>query len=73
MDVMPTLLYMADLKVPEGLDGDVIASAFEPTTLEARPVETVAPLSSSPTDEESPYSEAEEAAIEESLKGLGYI
>lgn len=73
MDVTPTLLYMGDLKVPEGLDGKVIAEAFTPRRLEQRPVATVAPLSSSSHDEASPYSEEEEALIEESLRGLGYL
>jgi hypothetical protein len=32
-----------------------------------------APLSSGQKDETSPYSEEEEALIEESLRGLGYL
>jgi predicted AlkP superfamily phosphohydrolase/phosphomutase len=72
-DIMPTLLYMAGLKVPSGLDGKVLTGAFEADHLEKQPVETVAPLSSKSVDEESPYSEEEEALIEESLRGLGYI
>jgi len=73
MDVTPTLLYMAGLKVPEGLDGTVLTDAFAPQTLEKRPVETTAPLSSRASDETSPYSEEEEALIEENLRGLGYL
>jgi predicted AlkP superfamily phosphohydrolase/phosphomutase len=73
MDVTPTLLYLAGLKVPEGLDGNVLRAAFDPGALETRPVEAVAPLSSGATEESSPYSKEEETAIEESLKGLGYL
>ena len=73
MDVTPTLLYMAGLKVPEGLDGKVLTAAFTAETLDKRPLETVAPLSSRPSDETSPYSEEEEALIEENLRGLGYL
>ena len=73
MDVTPTLLYMAGLKVPEGLDGNVLTDAFTPETLEKRPVETVAALSSKSSEEASPYSEEEEALIEENLRGLGYL
>jgi predicted AlkP superfamily phosphohydrolase/phosphomutase len=73
MDVMPTLLYQAGLKVPEGLDGKVLTDAFDPAALADRPVATTAPLSSSEKDESSPYSQDEEALIEESLRGLGYL
>ncbi len=72
-DVTPTLLYLAGLKVPEGLDGNVLTGAFESHHLEERPIETTAPPSSEGRDESSPYSEEEEAMIEESLRGLGYL
>lgn len=73
MDVAPTLLYQAGLKVPEGLDGKVLIDAFEPGHVDSNPIETVAPLASKTRDESSPYSEEEEALIEESLRGLGYL
>ena len=73
MDVMPTALHGADLAVPEGLDGSVLESAFERDALDKQPVRTVAPLSSTSKDESSPYSADEEAIIEESLRGLGYL
>lgn len=73
MDVMPTMLYQAGLKVPEDLDGKVMTAAFTPEHLADHPVEHVAPLSSSSTDGASPYSEDEEAQIEEALRGLGYL
>jgi predicted AlkP superfamily phosphohydrolase/phosphomutase len=72
-DVTPTLLYMAALAVPHGLDGSVLLDAFEEDHLENHPVETIAPLSSRATQESSPYSKEEEATIEESLRGLGYL
>ena len=73
MDVTPTALYQAGLAVPEGLDGGVLEGAFEAGVLEDRPVETTAALSSADKDETSPYSQEEEALIEESLRGLGYL
>lgn len=73
MDVTPTLLYMAGLGIPDGLDGSVLVDAFEPQHLQDRPVSTTAPLSSRAGSEDSPYSEEEEAIIEESLRGLGYL
>ncbi|HET7482185.1 MAG TPA: alkaline phosphatase family protein [Actinomycetota bacterium] len=72
-DITPTLLYMAGLKVPEGLDGHVLTDAFAADHLDKQPIEVTAPLSSKSADEESPYSEEEEALIEESLRGLGYL
>lgn len=73
MDVMPTLLYMAGLDVPEATDGRVLEDAFDPRALEDRPVRTTTPLSSDAKEEASPYSAEEEAMIEESLRGLGYL
>ncbi|MFN2594016.1 MAG: alkaline phosphatase family protein [Actinomycetota bacterium] len=73
MDVTPTLLYLAHLDVPDGLDGKVIEDAFDPHALKDRPVVTTAPLSSEAGEEASPYSAEEEAMIEESLRGLGYL
>jgi predicted AlkP superfamily phosphohydrolase/phosphomutase len=74
MDVTPTLLYMAGLAVPEGLDGTVAEDAFTPEHVKQRPVATTAPVSAGEgKDEDSPYSAEEEAQIEESLRGLGYL
>ena len=73
MDLLPTLLYQADLAIPEGLDGELIRGAFDPGYLQDRPIKTTSPLSSASKDEASPYSEEEEAMIEESLRGLGYL
>lgn len=73
LDVTPTLMYAAGLAVPEGLDGSVIIDAFDRTHMETNPVLTTAPLSSKVRDEDTPYSEEEEALIEESLRGLGYL
>lgn len=72
-DVTPTLLYMGGLSVPRGLDGSVLIEAFAPEHVENHPVASIAPLSSKATQESSPYSEEEEATIEESLRGLGYL
>ena len=73
MDVTPSALHLAGLKVPEGLDGSVLTSALTQESLSVKPVRTTAPLSSEAKDESSPYSEEEEALIEESLRRLGYL
>ena len=70
LDVTPTLLHLAGAKVPSGLDGGVIESAFRVGT---RAVETIDAVDAAARDEESPYSAEEEALIEESLRGLGYL
>lgn len=74
MDVLPTFLYQAGLEVPEGLDGKVIEDAFEDSHLSGTPVRYTSALTpEGKGDEASPYSEEEEALIEESLRGLGYL
>jgi predicted AlkP superfamily phosphohydrolase/phosphomutase len=73
VDVTPTLLYLAGLKVPEDLDGAVLTEAFEPDHLIRRPVQTTSVTAAGTRDESSPYTEEEEAVIEESLRGLGYL
>jgi predicted AlkP superfamily phosphohydrolase/phosphomutase len=73
LDVLPTFLYQSGLRVPDDLDGRVIEYAFTPEHLKEKPVQTTSPLSSEHRGEASPYSEEEEAIIEESLRGLGYL
>lgn len=73
LDITPILLYTAGLKVPDDLDGRVLTAAFDDGHLANHPVRNVAPLSSRDIDESSPYSDEEEAQIEEALRGLGYL
>ncbi|MGH2697566.1 MAG: alkaline phosphatase family protein, partial [Actinomycetota bacterium] len=73
MDVTPTMLYLADAAIPEGLDGSLLVGAFDRAALASRPPRGTAPPPSEPRDESSPYSEDEEKQIEESLRGLGYL
>jgi predicted AlkP superfamily phosphohydrolase/phosphomutase len=73
-DIMPTALYLADLKIPEGLDGKVISEAL-PGFEDRRPpqIENMDLKSAGEGAEATPYSEEEEAQIEESLRNLGYL
>jgi hypothetical protein len=73
LDVTPTILYMAGFDVPEGLDGRVLTEAFEGSHLERTPVSTTASIGVGERSGQSPYSPEQEAQIEESLRGLGYI
>lgn len=72
-DVCPTLLHLAGLKVPSGLDGKVLTRAFTSAGMEARPVQITDASSAAARDDTSPYSAEDEALIEESLRGLGYL
>jgi predicted AlkP superfamily phosphohydrolase/phosphomutase len=73
-DVMPTALYLAGLKIPEG-DGRVLAECLPREMVAQSPPRVEAmdlPLAGSGA-EASPYSAEDEAAIEESLRNLGYL
>lgn len=74
LDIAPTALYLAGLKVPE-VDGRVLAELLPHALLRERPVVVEAmhlPLAGEGA-EASPYSAEEEAQIEESLRNLGYL
>lgn len=73
-DIMPTALYLAGLKVPE-VDGRVLTEWLPRSMVETTPPVVEAmdlPLAGSGA-EASPYSAEDEAAIEESLRNLGYL
>ena len=73
-DIMPTALYLAGLKIPE-VDGRVLTEWLPPSMVEGAPPVVEAmdlPLAGSGA-EASPYSAEDEAAIEESLRNLGYL
>jgi predicted AlkP superfamily phosphohydrolase/phosphomutase len=72
VDVLPTVFHLAGLEVPEGLDGKVVVDALAPAVR----AEPKVSRSHAAVDEASPaypFSPEEEAEIEESLRGLGYI
>lgn len=71
VDVLPTALHLAGLAVPEGLDGRVAAGA--PRSIASRPSVTVNAPGSFERSVQYPFSPQEEAEIENSLRGLGYI
>jgi predicted AlkP superfamily phosphohydrolase/phosphomutase len=72
VDVVPTSLHLAALPVPQGLDGRV-AHELMTEQAAARPVALTAGSGGPDTTDEYPFSPEEEAAIEESLRGLGYL
>ncbi|HEV2756384.1 MAG TPA: alkaline phosphatase family protein [Actinomycetota bacterium] len=73
-DIMPTALYLAGLKIPE-VDGRVLTEWLPEAMVTGSPPAVEAmdlPLAGSGA-EASPYSAEDEAAIEESLRNLGYL
>lgn len=74
-DVLPTALYLGGYRIPQGLDGRVLEELLGPGRIASRPVEIVQmdlPAAGAGIDA-SPYSPEDEAAIEESLRNLGYL
>ncbi len=72
VDVLPTTFHLASLPVPRDLDGRVVEEVLS-AEVAARPVSSIdaPPKHVSPAD--YPFSKEEEAAIEEQLRGLGYV
>jgi predicted AlkP superfamily phosphohydrolase/phosphomutase len=71
VDVLPTALAAATLPIPHDLDGHVPAGILDVGTVAA-----AAPVDAADDDGSSdhyPFTETDEAMIEESLRGLGYI
>ena len=68
VDVLPTLLALAGLAVPTGLDGRPIAAALErsPSLVDDGAIDDEAPP-------EQPYDAAESDAVAARLVALGYV
>ncbi|HEX2296229.1 MAG TPA: alkaline phosphatase family protein [Actinomycetota bacterium] len=73
-DIMPTSLYLAGLRIPE-VDGRVLTEWLPASMVEASPpaIEAMDLPAAGSGAEASPYSAEDEAAIEESLRNLGYL
>lgn len=72
-DLMPTLLYALGVPVPRDLDGRVMLEIFAPDWRAAHPCRYEDPAREKPAATASPYSHDEARAIEERLRGLGYV
>ncbi len=72
VDLAPTTLHLMGHAVPAGMDGRVLHDLFTPAFLSAHPVhaETIDPPAA---QDLYALSSAEEAELESSLKGLGYL
>jgi predicted AlkP superfamily phosphohydrolase/phosphomutase len=71
-DLLPTLMYAAQLPVPGNLDGKVIQQACNDDFIARNPIRVDSSEESHLSDRGS-LSEAEEQLIEEKLRGLGYL
>jgi predicted AlkP superfamily phosphohydrolase/phosphomutase len=71
VDVLPTVLHLGGIPAPEGLDGGVPGGILAGDA--ARREVATAAAGRQERTEENPFSPEEEAQIEESLRGLGYI
>ncbi len=69
VDCLPTILHSMGLSVPEGLDGRVLLEAFD----DGREVSTTGALESADGSTAPGFTPEEEAALRESLEGLGYL
>lgn len=73
IDMAPTLLYWLDVPVPEDMDGRVLKAAFEQDYLSRRPPRQGRAADSGARERRDIYTEEQSRAIEERLRGLGYI
>lgn len=71
-DLVPTMMYLANLPVPVELDGKVIEELCQIELLAQRPIQVDTATSNS-ASKQSRLSEEEEKVIEEKLRALGYM
>ena len=72
VDVLPTMFHLAGLKVPQELDGRVVTELIGGEAAR-RPVIMADEGPEQRRSDDYPYSPEDEAMIEESLRGLGYL
>jgi predicted AlkP superfamily phosphohydrolase/phosphomutase len=73
VDVAPTILYLPGLPVEESMDGAVLLHALEPDHVASQaPIFAENRPAPAASRDESPYTEAEAAAIRQRLTDLGY-
>jgi predicted AlkP superfamily phosphohydrolase/phosphomutase len=75
IDLPPTLMYAMGLSVPPYFDGRVLEEIFDPMFLSSHPISIgdYMPFHGHRPSADEGYSVDEEAALEERLRGLGYI
>jgi predicted AlkP superfamily phosphohydrolase/phosphomutase len=69
-DVAPALLYLAGVPIPDGLDGQLASSVWDTgAAVERQAAQSLDAAATVVT----PYSDQEQAAVEERLRDLGYM
>ncbi|MGH9763104.1 MAG: hypothetical protein ACREDR_21920, partial [Blastocatellia bacterium] len=71
-DLVPTILHLAGLPVPGGLDGRVIEELCSDDFKQRHPVRYTS-ADSTKQENDDRFSQSEEALVEEKLRGLGYL
>ncbi len=78
VDITPTILYLMNQEIPGDMDGDLLSDAFtndylkENSPVYSEPGDLVRENDSA-SEGERHFSETEEEAVKERLRGLGYI
>lgn len=74
IDLAPTILYFMEQEIPPDMDGRVLIDALEDGMINRQPVMVGKPSNEEiDTFQKKDYGEDEKKAIEERLRGLGYI
>ena len=75
LDLPATILYLLDLPIPSYYDSQVMTDLFDPAYVEAHPIDTVEASIEFPhlPSEMGHMDESGDEAVEERLRGLGYI
>jgi predicted AlkP superfamily phosphohydrolase/phosphomutase len=71
-DVVPTILYLMGLPVPEDMDGAVLTGAIDDEHLRSHPILFRAPVEWRP-GKKVVYTRDEVVRLEDALRGLGYV
>lgn len=72
-DIAPTILYLQNQPVPEGMDGRVLTEMFGEAYVRDNPPLVGPPTDTGPQSERVVLGPDEERLIEERLRGLGYL
>lgn len=77
-DVVPTVLHLMGLPVPDDIDGRVLTEILTPGTLESRPILSTQPIGFWPSEdapifEDEAVSQEDDADIRKRLQALGYL
>jgi len=75
IDLMPTILYILGIPIPEDLDGHLLDEIFEDSYIKSHQPQKAGLSDIQPDqfDESNQLSKDDEAKIKERLRGLGYI